>query len=270
MDHRSIGVFDSGLGGLTVVKALQQCLPRESICYFGDTARIPYGTRSETIVTQYSAQCIRFLLTQNVKMVVIACNTASAAALPALSGLFEVPVLGVIEPGAAMAAAATRNGRIGVIGTSGTIKTQAYRRAILALNPDLMVEEIPCPLFVPLVEEGWSDTDIARMTAKQYLASLMAAKVDTLVLGCTHYPLLQKTLADCLGPEVVLINPAEGTAAAAGRILEQEGLSCPLDAGAPALSFFVSDIGQKFQSIGSGFLNREITEVSLIHLEEYS
>lgn len=271
MDNRPIGVFDSGLGGLTVVKELLAKLPGEDIVYFGDTARIPYGTRSHEIVTKYSAQCIRFLQTKGIKMVVIACNTASSAGLPALTQMFELPILGVVEPGADQAVEATQNGRIGVIGTLGTIRSQAYRSAILSRDPHIAVFEEACPLFVPLVEEGWSDTEIALKTAMRYLEPLIKAEVDTLVLGCTHYPLLTETIARVMGPHVQLINPASGTAQQVKELLIRTGATRDENqedrVPTSYLNFFVSDIGQKFQTIGSRFLNQDIGTAERVDIE---
>ena len=267
MDERPIGVFDSGLGGLTVVKELLKELPNENIVYFGDTARIPYGTRSREIVTKYSAQCVRFLLSKGIKMVVIACNTVSSNSLEALHAQFDIPILGVIRPGARAAADATRNGRIGVIGTLGTIRSKAYPNAIRGINPDLLVLDEACSLFVPIVEEGWSNTEMARLTAERYLEGLKRQKVDTVVLGCTHYPLLEPVISGVMGPGVTLINPAFGAACEAREVLKEKDMlrgSGP----EPTLSFYVSDFGQGFAQIGSHFLNREIA-AECVNIEEY-
>lgn len=267
MDNRPIGVFDSGLGGLTVVKELIRELPGESIVYFGDTARIPYGTRSKEIVTKYSAQCIRFLLSKDIKMVVIACNTASSSSLEELSRMFDLPILGVIRPGARAAVEATQSGRIGVIGTSGTIRSKAYPNVIMELKSQAVVIDQACTLFVPIVEEGWSDTEVARLTAECYLGPLKEEKVDTVVLGCTHYPLLEQTIAQVMGPDVVLINPAVSTVCQVREILSREDLLSGADTKAET-SFYVSDFGQSFQKIGSRFLNRKIA-AQCIDIEKY-
>jgi glutamate racemase len=269
MDNRPIGVFDSGLGGLTVVKELLKQLPNESIVYFGDTARIPYGTRSREIVTRYSAQCIRFLMTRDIKMVVIACNTASSAGLDTLRDMFPIPIIGVVEPGAADAVKYTLSGRIGVIGTSGTIRSGAYRNAILSGNPNVTVVEEACTLFVPIVEEGWHDTDIASLTAEKYLYKLKKSDVDTVVLGCTHYPLLADTIQKVMGSGVRLVNPAEGTIRQVKLILEADGALRDTNAGPPELCFYVSDFGQKFQDIASSFLNMEIGRAERVDIEKY-
>ena len=257
MDNRPIGVFDSGLGGLTVVKELMKILPGERIVYFGDTARLPYGTRSRDMVTKYAAQCIRFLVGKNVKMAVIACNTVSAGSFTNLSSLFTLPLVSVIEPGARAAAETTQNGKIGVIGTGGTIRSGAYPKAITGINPKIHVFDQACPLFVPIVEEGWSDTEMARLTAERYLADIKEQQVDTLVLGCTHYPLLGNTLKKVMGPEVRLINPAINTAEEVKkRLTDTGGLNDGKEEA--GIQYYVSDIGQSFQIIGSHFLGREI------------
>jgi glutamate racemase len=224
--RRPIGVFDSGVGGLTVVRALRQALPGEDIVYLGDTARVPYGSKSPRTVERYSLACQRFLLDRHVKLVLIACNTASANALPALREVSPVPVIGAVEPGAGAAVAATRARRIGVIGTLGTVRSGAYERAIAALAPDAIVTTHACPLLVPLAEEGWTDDEIAAAVARRYLTQLLARDpaIDTLVLGCTHYPLLADVLhraaADLAHHEVTIVDSAHAMATAATKTLE--------------------------------------------------
>jgi glutamate racemase len=258
MDNRPIGVFDSGLGGLTVVKELMRVLPAEDIVYFGDTARIPYGTRSREMVTKYSSQCIRFLVKKNVKMAVIACNTVSASSFDSLSAMFDLPLVSVIQPGALAAVNATQNGRVGVIGTSGTIHSRAYPNAIKGLNPQIQVIDQACTLFVSIVEEGWSDTKVAFLTAQQYLKDIKKRDVDTLVLGCTHYPLLENTISNVMGSSVKLINPAINTAEQVKKILTDiNGLNNGEKEA--EIQYYVSDFGQSFQKIGSHFLGRKIT-----------
>ncbi|NLB42724.1 MAG: glutamate racemase [Clostridiales bacterium] len=258
MDNRPIGVFDSGLGGLTVVKELMRVLPAENIVYFGDTARIPYGTRSRKMVTKYSSQCIRFLVNKNVKMAVIACNTVSASSFEPLSAMFDLPLVSVIRPGANAAVNATQNGRIGVIGTSGTIRSRAYPNAIQELNSQVQVFGKACTLFVPIVEEGWSDTKVAFLTAEQYLKDIKKQDVDTLVLGCTHYPLLENTISSVMGSGVQLINPAINTAERVKEILTGiNGLN--IGDKEATIQYYVSDIGQSFQKVGSHFLGSKIT-----------
>jgi len=240
----SIGVFDSGVGGLTVVSALRRRLPRESILYLGDTARLPYGSKSPGTVTRYTENNIAFLLGRGVKAVVIACNTASALALPNLHP--EVPTWGVIEPGARKAAAVSR-GRVGVIATEATVRSDAYPRALRALRPELEIRSQACPLFVPLVEEGWHDDPLTAEVAERYLRPLLDAGIDTLVLGCTHYPLLAPVLARVAGPEVTLVDSAEAVAEVVAKGLAELGL----EAGEhpPANHFCVTDNGESFHRL---------------------
>ncbi len=206
MPERAIGIFDSGVGGLTVLRELRLQLPQEELVYLGDTARVPYGTKSPQTVGRYAREAARFLVGQRVKLLVVACNTASAVALDDLSAIHQLPVVGVIEPGARKALAVTRTGRVGVIGTEGTIRSRAYERALRAGNPQIEVSVAPCPLFVPLAEEGWADHPVAHLAAAEYLAPLLREGIDTLVLGCTHYPLLKRTLQEVAGPGVELID----------------------------------------------------------------
>ncbi|HEV8234712.1 MAG TPA: glutamate racemase, partial [Gemmatimonadaceae bacterium] len=225
-----VGVFDSGIGGLTVAHEVIRQLPHESVLYFGDTARVPYGPKSPDTVRRYSREIAGFLRDQGVKGIVIACNTATAHALTVLRDEFDMPVIGVVEPGARAAVSVTTGGRIGVIGTVGTIKSGAYERAIRAINSDVFITARACPLFVPLVEEGWTDHEATRLIARQYLEPLVAADIDTLVLGCTHYPLLKPLLRDVLGPDVRLIDSAEETAAETARTLAAANLTAAADA----------------------------------------
>ncbi len=266
MDERPIGIFDSGLGGLTVMKEMMARLPFENMVYFGDTARIPYGTRSPEIVTKYSMQCVRFLMTQNVKIVVIACNTASSASLETLRNSFDIPIVGVVKPGAKMAVEATANKRVGIIGTDATIKSKAYNGAIAAFDGDIEVFEAACPLFVPLVEQGWCDNEIAYLTAVEYLYKLRDKFIDTLVLGCTHYPLMTNVIGKVMGKEVTLVNPAFGAALRVEHMLENKGMN---NSGAkePSYRFFVSDFGQRFRQIGSICLGRDIPFVERVDIE---
>ena len=224
-DSRPIGVFDSGIGGLTVVSALRTLLPNESIYYLGDTARVPYGGKSASTVQRYSLEIADLLLGENAKTIVVACNTASALALPALEEHLPLTVTGVIAPGAQAATAATRNGHIGVIGTRATIKSGAYERALLHLNPEVRVTARACPLLVPLIEEGWLASDITDQVLMQYLEPLLADGIDTLVLGCTHYPLLRPAMRRLLGDAITLVDSAENCAAAVRDLLAREGLS---------------------------------------------
>ncbi len=250
----AIGVFDSGVGGLTVVAALRRRLPRESILYLGDTARLPYGSKSPATVTRYTRRNVDFLAQRGVKAVVVACNTASALALPELE--LAVPVWGVIEPGAERAAAVSR-GRVGVIATEATVRSDAYATALRRLRPGLEISSRACPLFVPLVEEGWHDDPVTEQVASRYLAPLLAGGIDTLVLGCTHYPLLAPVLARVAGPGVRLVDSAEAVAEAVAAGLVARGLAHtggPGD-GAPAgLRVCVTDAGQGFQTLARRIL----------------
>lgn len=260
-----IGVFDSGIGGLTVAREIMRQLPSESIVYFGDTARVPYGPKSPDTVRRYSHEITTFLREQGVKAVVVACNTATAHALPMLQAELPMPVVGVVEPGARAAVRASTRGEIGVIGTAGTINSGAYERAIRALAPDADVVARACPLFVPLVEEGWLDHDVTRLVAQEYLAPLHAADVDTLVLGCTHYPLLKPVLCGVLGDRVRLIDSAEETAAETGRILAERGLRAPEDA--PVQHRFVaSDAPDHFSRMAARFLGQPVDRVETVTL----
>ncbi len=251
-----IGIFDSGVGGLTVLHRLQQTVPREHLLYLGDTARHPYGIKSAAVVTRYSIENTAFLVDKGVKMVVVACNTASAVALDAVRDRFELPVIGVIEPGARAAVAATRNRKVGVIGTEATIASGTYTRALRTLDPDLEIYTRACPLFVPLAEEGWVDNDVARQTAALYLGSLRQSRIDTLVLGCTHYPLLKGVIADYLGPEVQLVDSATETAREVERTLAAQRLA--RTDGAGSASFFVTDVPDRFTKIGGRFLGSAV------------
>ncbi|MEA3188469.1 MAG: glutamate racemase [Chthoniobacter sp.] len=228
-DVQPIGVFDSGIGGLTVASALRDLLPAEDIFYLGDTARVPYGGKSQETIERYSVEITGLLLAENAKMIVVACNTASALAIPRLQQILRVPVVGVIEPGARAAVDATRNGHIGVIGTRATIYSRAYECAIHALNPDLRVTSQACPMLVPLIEQGWLDDGISDQIIRRYLERLVRADIDTLVLGCTHYPLLAAAIAKFAGPEIKLVDSAHNCAIAVKKLLAREKLAAPAD-----------------------------------------
>jgi len=260
-----IGVFDSGIGGLTVVHELMRQLPHERIIYFGDTARVPYGPKSPDTVRRYSREIADFLVAQGVKAVVVACNTATAHALPTLRGDLPVPVVGVVDPGARAAVAASASGRIGVIGTMGTINSGAYERAIRAITPDATITTRACPLFVPLVEEGWTEHEATRVVAREYLEPMARANVDALVLGCTHYPLLKPLIAEVLGSRVRLIDSAEETAAETGRVLERLDL-CARPGGAPTYRFVASDAPEQFLRLGQRFLGETVERVDTVTL----
>jgi glutamate racemase len=257
-----VGVFDSGIGGLTVAHEVIKQLPHESVLYFGDTARVPYGPKSPDTVRRYSREIADFLRDQGVKSIVIACNTATAHALTALREQFDMPVIGVVEPGARAAVAVTTRGRIGVIGTVGTIKSGAYERAIRAIDSDVFITARACPLFVPLVEEGWTDHDATRLIAREYLEPMIAADIDTLVLGCTHYPLLKPLLRDVLGPDVRLIDSAEETAAETARTLAAANLTAS-DGADPTYRFVASDDPLQFLQLGQRFLGDAIEGVEI-------
>jgi len=260
--QRAIGIFDSGVGGLTVLREVNRILPDEQLIYFGDTARVPYGTKSPATVERYALEAAEFLVSKGVKLLVVACNTASAVALPALKSRFDVPVVGVIEPGARRAVAVTRNRHIGVIGTEGTVKSKAYVRALHQLDAGIQVSSVACPLFVPLAEEGWAEHEVAHLAAREYLASLVAARVDTLVLGCTHYPLLKNTLADVLGSDVQLVDSAAETALTVAAQLKEHALERNGSGSAPA--YYVSDVPTRFERVGSHFLGHSLGEVQQV------
>jgi len=253
-DERSIGVFDSGIGGLTVARALMARLPNESILYLGDTARLPYGTKSADTVRRYSERNVRFLLERGVKAVVVACNTASALALESLD--LPVPMWGVIEPGAATAAAVSE-GRVGVIGTRATVRSGAYRQALLRRRPELVVRSCACGLLVPLVEEGWVDDPLTEQVARRYLVPLLDSGIDTLVLGCTHYPLLQRLLARIVGPAVVLVDSAESLAAVVAKALEAGEFGAAT--GVREHHLCLSDAGTGFERTARAFLGRAVS-----------
>jgi glutamate racemase len=252
----AIGIFDSGIGGLTVLHSLARLLPHEQLIYLGDTARGPYGTKSAETVTKYSFENADFLIDKGIKLLVVACNSASAVALEALKEHCDVPVVGVVAPGARAAAAKTRNGKVGVIGTEATIGSGAYSRALRRCRPDVEVYTRACPLFVPLAEEGWVDNDIARQTAALYLASLATSGIDTLILGCTHYPLLAGTIGEFLGAGVALVDSAEATAEEVRDHLVQHGLA--RSAGRGGASFFVTDVPERFVRVGQRFLGERV------------
>ena len=264
--RRPVGVFDSGVGGLTVVRALADRLPDESILYFGDTARVPYGTKSPETIRHFSRQALRFLLAREVKIVVMACNTATSHALGELRAESPVPVVGVVEAGARAAVAATRSGRVGVIGTPGTIRSGAYDRALRREIPDVEIYAQPCPLFVPLVEEGWAGHEATRLVAREYLEPLLEMEIDTLILGCTHYPLLRDLLAQLAGPGVTLVDSAGETAAEAARVLVERRLRTPGEE-EPRRHFTVSDLPLRFREVGRRFLGELMGTVERVEVE---
>ncbi|MDD2899802.1 MAG: glutamate racemase [Desulfuromonadaceae bacterium] len=267
MTWKSIGIFDSGVGGLTVLREIMQSLPQEDTIYFGDTARVPYGTKSPETVTRYAGEIASFLIKRDIKLLVVACNTASAVALPTLKRQLTIPVVGVIEPGARRAVEMTRSGRIGVIGTAGTIRSSAYTRAIKRLKPDSEVLTRACPLFVPLAEEGWTDNQVARLTAQTYLKELKDAAIDTLVLGCTHYPLLKPLISEIMGSGVILVDSAEETARTVAGILGEKKLLRPSTERGNH-NYFVSDIPAGFVRVGNRFLGGRLGDVFQVSLDD--
>ncbi len=259
---KPIGVFDSGIGGLTVVRALRELLPNETIFYLGDTARVPYGGKSAATVERYSLEITELLLGEHCKTIVVACNTVSALALPRLESTTPVPITGVIQPGAQAAVAATRNGHIGVIGTRATIKSGAYERALLALDPAVQVSARACPLFVPLIEEGWLESEITDGVVRQYLMPLVDEGIDTLVLGCTHYPLLRQAIGRFLGESVRLVDSAHNCARAVAQLLQDEGLEA--EPGAEGhLAVALTDPPDAFLDVALTALQLEIGTIQL-------
>ncbi len=261
-DARPIGVFDSGIGGLTVVSALRRLLPDESIYYIGDTARVPYGGKSPTTVQRYSLEIASLLLREDAKTIVVACNTASSVALEALQAHLPVTVIGVIAPGAEAAIAVTRNGHIGVIGTRATIKSGSYERALRALTPDVRVSATACPLLVPLIEEGWLASDTTDDVLMHYLQPLLDAGIDTLVLGCTHYPLLRPAIGRLLGDRVRLVDAAENCAASMRALLGREKLNAAAGEGG-RLRVALTDPPDSFLQIANDALQLDVGEVEL-------
>ena len=266
MSWQAVGIFDSGVGGLTVLRELTRVLPQEDTIYFGDTARVPYGTKSPETVSRYAGEIAAFLLRRDIKLLVVACNTASAVALHGLKRQLSIPVVGVIEPGARRAVEVSLSGRIGVIGTAGTIRSSAYTRAIKRLKPEAEVLTKACPLFVPLAEEGWTDNQVARLTAQSYLQELKDASVDTLVLGCTHYPLLKPMIAEVMGPGVTLVDSAAETARTVAEILAQKQMLRPV-AEVGNHHYYVSDVPAGFIRVGNRFLGGRLGDVYQVNLD---
>ena len=266
-----IGVFDSGVGGLTVVREIMRQIPNEKIVYFGDTARVPYGSKSKDTVTRFSRQIVRFLQTHQVKTIVVACNTASAYALEDLERESDIPIIGVVKPGAKAASEVTRNGKIGVIATEATIGSRIYSQYIMQLNRNVTIYGKACPLFVPLVEEGLWQDPVTDEIAKRYLTELIDIDIDTLILGCTHYPLIRSTLGRIMGQKVTLVNPAYETARELREMLEKKGL---LNEEHPALGanqyqFYVSDKAEKFVRFANSIIKYGILSAKTVNIEEY-
>ena len=266
-----IGVFDSGVGGLTVAREIMRQIPNERIVYFGDTARVPYGSKSKDNIIKFSRQIIRFLQTENVKAIVIACNTASALALDEMQQEVDLPILGVVKPGAKVAVETTANKRIGLIGTEANIRSGVYTRYIKSLDDEAKVFEKACPLFVPLVEEGWLHDDITLQVASRYLEELKEKDIDTLIMGCTHYPLIRSTIRKVMGDKVNLVNPAYETAIELKNLLERDNLAnkCDVDSPSSMYRFYVSDAEEKFKLFANSILPFDITMTKQINIENY-
>lgn len=264
-----IGVFDSGVGGLTVVREIMRQMPNEPIVYFGDTARVPYGNKSKETIIRYSEQITRFLLKQNVKAIVVACNTASAFALEEIEKNVPVDMIGVVKPGAFTACQVTKNGRIGLIGTEGTIKSDLYSKVINDKYPDYKIFGKACPLFVPLVEEYMLDDEVTAIMAERYLSDLKKYDVDTLILGCTHYPLLRHILQDKMGEAVTLVNPAYETAKTLSKMLIEKNLCYKGEPPVEQCKIYVSDTPKQFKKFADYILSCDIETVKQIFIEEY-
>ena len=265
-----IGVFDSGVGGLTVAREIMRHLPNENIVYFGDTARVPYGSKSKETIIRYARQIIHFLQTQDVKAIVIACNTASALALEVVREEFDLPILGVVEPGARAALAVTETGKVGVIGTEGTVRSAMYEKVIGEMDPNVEVVAKACPLFVPLVEEGFKKHHVTDEIIDYYLASMKESDIDALILGCTHYPLLRSKIREYVGDKITLVNPAYETAMDLKLLLEERELAHDEQEGQRAsYTFYVSDAADKFKQFANSILPYDIETTKQINIEEY-
>lgn len=263
-----IGVFDSGIGGLTVAREIMRQLPEEHVVYFGDTARVPYGSKSKNNIIRYSEQIVRFLTTKHVKAIVIACNTASALALEEVQKQVDIPIIGVIVPGARAAVRETKNQKIGVIGTEATIRSETYTKEIQKQIPEATVMGVPCPLFVPLVEEGFSKHKITEEVIDIYLADMKNSDVDTMILGCTHYPLLRSKIMAYFGDNVQIVNPAYETAIDLKNILKERGIEN--HSKEPAVyEFYVSDAAEKFTRFANSILPYDVSSTKLVNIEAY-
>jgi len=259
----AIGVFDSGVGGLTVVRALMEGFPFEDIIYFGDTARVPYGVKSVETIRRYAAQIVEFLLQHEVKALIVACNTMSAVAYGTIEDLSPVPLLGVVDAGARGAVAMTNNKRVGIIGTPATITSSTYVKAIKKYDPGIEIFSQACPLFVPLAEEGWLDHEVTRLTAQEYLRPVVAHRIDTLVLGCTHYPLLKPVIQEVLGSSIRLVDSAQAIREQAHELLGEHNLLVQQPR-SPAYRFYVTDVPLRFREIGERFLGRALDDVTVV------
>ena len=275
MDNRPIGIFDSGVGGLTVTGRVLQVMPNEEIVYFGDTARVPYGSKGKETITRFSCQDVRFLLSKNVKAVIVACNTASSNSLEQLRESFDVPVFGTVIPGAAEAAKKTKNKKVGIIATAATVRSGAYEKEIKKADSQIEVYAKACPLFVPLAEEGWVDDEITYLTAKRYIEPLLEKGVDTIILGCTHYPLLRSRIREYMGERIQIVNPAYETAMDLKRVLAEYDMSNrgedetedePLYG---HYEFYVSDMAEKFRTFANTVMPFHVPETNVVNIEEY-
>jgi glutamate racemase len=269
MNKLPIGVFDSGIGGLTVLAAIQKALPAEDTIYLGDTARVPYGTKSAEVVTRYAINNARFLVDNGIKLLVIACNTASAVALGELQRQLEVPVIGVIEPGARKALEATKNKTIGVIGTEGTVASSSYQATLARLDPQVKVLARSCPLFVPLTEEGWENHPVAKTVAQEYLSDWSKQGIDTLILGCTHYPILKRTISKVISPKITLVDSASAIASTVAKTIDKLALtkeSGSSPASHPSHQCYVTDVPKRFQQVGERFLGTRLEKVQQVDI----
>ena len=263
-----IGVFDSGVGGLTVAREISRQLPYENIVYFGDTARVPYGSKSQNTIIRFSEQIIRFLRTKQVKAIVIACNTASALALDAVKDEFDLPIIGVVIPGARAAVEATTNGKVGVVGTEATVQSGMYTKVIQGMNPKIEVIEKACPLFVPLVEEGFKEHIVTREIIEYYLESMRNTDIDAMILGCTHYPLLRSKIREYMGDKIQIVNPAYETAMDLKRLLEEMANDETTEHHSE-YSFYVSDAAEKFRKFANTVMPFDVPTTNVVNIEEY-
>jgi len=263
-----IGIFDSGIGGLTVVKQIMRLLPNENLVYFGDTARVPYGTKSKKLIQQYALEDAAFLNQFDIKFLVVACNSASATAVDLLKSTLTIPVTGVIEPGVSASLSTSRENRIGVIGTTATVSSNAYQDSIFEQNDQVEVFGQPCPLLVPLVEEGWIDDNITRLTIHKYLDPLLDNKIDTLILGCTHFPVIKDTVQQEIGSDITLIDSGEETAKVVQKMLQDLNISRNKDTKGQ-VEFYVSDIPGKFDEIGTRFLGQPVVNANRVDFDQF-
>ena len=265
-----IGVFDSGVGGLTVAREISRQLPKENIVYFGDTARVPYGSKSQNTIIRFSEQIIRFLKTKQVKAIVIACNTASALALDAVRDEFDIPIMGVVIPGARAAVEATKNRKVGVVGTDATVQSGMYTKVIREMAPDITVIEKACPLFVPLVEEGFKEHVVTQEIIEYYLESMKHTDIDAMILGCTHYPLIRSKIREYMGDRIQIVNPAYETAMDLKKMLEERGMANDGTTEQHSrYSFYVSDAAEKFRRFANTVMPFDVPTTNVVNIEEY-